>query len=269
MSVFITFEGGDGSGKSTQAEKLHEYLNSQGFDTLMTHEPGGTKYGEMFRHLLLEVKSEVKSKDTDLDARTQVLGFCSARAQLVVEQILPHLSKPNTITISDRYADSTIAYQVYGGEILDLRDEVEKILNFATRNVKPDLTIYLDISPEEGKKRIEGRVKKEEEPHAFGEAQQMSFLANNHYDQKQLKYHQAVRDGYYSLIEREPDRWWIIDANRPIEIIEKEICERILDWLKQKNIFTKTEKPKRLNKTSNDKKEQDPLPIDVYQARLG
>lgn len=269
MSVFITFEGGDGSGKSTQADKLYEYLNSQGFDISMTHEPGGTKYGEMFRHLLLEVKAEVKSKDSDLDARTQVLGFCSARAQLVVEQILPRLNKPNTITISDRYADSTIAYQVYGGEILDLKDEVEKILIFATHNVKPDLTIYLDISPEEGKKRIEGRVKKEEEPHAFGEAQQLSFLGNNHYDQKKLKFHQAVRDGYYSLIEQEPDRWWVIDANRSIEVIHKEICERILDWIKQKDICPKSDKSKRHNKTSDTKNDQDSLLLDLYQTKVG
>lgn len=265
MSVFITFEGGDGSGKSTQANLLCEYLEEQDFDAIMTHEPGGTIYGEMFRHLLLDAKS----KDFTLDVRAQVLGFCSARAQLVAEHILPRLNKLNTITISDRYADSTIAYQVYGGEILDLREDIENILNFATHEIKPDLTIFLDISPEEGKKRTEGRVKQEDELHTFGEERQLSFLENNHFDQKELQFHQAVREGYYSIIEREPDRWWIIDANRPIETIQKEIRERILDWLKQKNICLKTQKPKRENGTSDTQNGQNSLFIDKHQEKVG
>ncbi len=264
MSVFITFEGGDGSGKSTQAELLCKYLEERNFDAIMTHEPGGTIYGEMFRHLLLDSKS----KDISLDIRAEVLGFCSARAQLVSEQILPRLSKPNSVTISDRYADSTIAYQVYGGKILDLREEIDRILNFATQGVKPDLTIFLDITPKAGIKRIEGRVKKGEEPHTFGQEQQLSFLANNHFDQKELQFHQAVREGYYSIIEREPDRWWIIDADRQIETIHKEIRERVLDWLKQKDICIKTQKSKRHNKTSDIKNDQGSLLIDTYQEKV-
>ncbi|MBI3168761.1 MAG: dTMP kinase [Chloroflexi bacterium] len=263
MSVFITFEGGDGSGKSTQAKLLCEYLESNGYDIFMTHEPGGTSYGELFRHLLLDVKS----KDFELDARAQVLGFCSARAQLVSEQIIPRLNKSNTITISDRYADSTIAYQVYGGEILDLKNDVEMILKFATHNVKPNLTVYLDISPEEGKRRIEGRVKKEEEPHAFGEAQQLSFLENNHFDQKKLKFHQAVRDGYASLIESEPDRWWVLDANQPIEIIQNEIQNRMLIWLDQNNISVKTQRTKKQEKASNNSNEQISLPVNSFEEK--
>jgi dTMP kinase len=263
MSVFITFEGGDGSGKSTQAKLLSAFLEEQDFDVLMTHEPGGTTYGELFRHLLLDVKS----KGVEVDIIAQVLGFCSARAQLVAEQILPRLNKPNTITISDRYADSTIAYQVYGGEILDLREDIEKILIIATRGIKPDLTIFLDISPEDGRKRIEGRVKQEEEPHSFGPIQ-LSFLENNDFDQKAIQFHHAVRDGYYSIIQREPHRWWIIDANRSIEVIQKEIQDRIIDWLKQKDIYIKTQKHKKHMKSPEDENAQKSRLLDFFEAKV-
>jgi len=236
MSVFITFEGGDGSGKSTQVKLLIDFLENQGYDALMIHEPGGTIYGEFFRRLLLDVP---KIKKFELDVRTQVLGFCSARAQLMAEQIIPRLRKHNTITLSDRFADSTIAYQVYGGDALNLQTEIEQILNFATFGVKPDVTIFLDIPPEIGEKRREGRIKREEEPHTFVADQQLSFLDSNQFDEKKLTFHRAVRDGYYSLIQRDPKRWWIIDGNRPIEIIQDEIRERVCDWLKLNNIQPK------------------------------
>lgn len=253
MSVFITFEGGDGSGKSTQAELLSKFLEDNDFDVFMTHEPGGTNYGEMFRHLLLETKS----KNYELDVRAQVLGFCSTRAQLVSEHIIPRLNMVNTITISDRFADSTIAYQVYGGEALELKEEVEELLNFATYGIKPNLTIFLDVLPVDGKKRIEGRIKKEEEPHAFGKEKQLTFLEDNDYDKKTLHFHESVRKGYYSLIEQEPIRWSVVDGNRPIDEIQSEIREYILSWLSQKEVHSKTQKNKKNIRPSDPSNEHE------------
>ena len=255
MSAFITFEGGDGSGKSTQARLLYEFLLAQEFDVMMTHEPGGTEYGEMFRHLLLDMKS----KESDIDPRAQVLGFCSARAQLVAEQITPRLKKQNSVVISDRYSDSTIAYQVFGGEMNDFIDAVEGILQFATHGLKPDLTIFLDILPSEGRKRTEGRIKKEEEPHDFRVEQQLSFLDYNHYDQKELKFHEAVREGYMYLINKDPERWWIIDGSDSIDAIQEEIQSRVLTWLKNKEISPKSKSKHQIKPAAPE--EQDLLPL--------
>jgi len=242
VSVLITFEGGDGSGKSTQAKMLFEHLEEKGFDVVLTHEPGGTAFGERCRYLLLEAPRVDKFI---IDPRAQVLGFCTARAQLVAEQIIPRLEKPNTITICDRYADSTIAYQVYGGGLSDRREEVERILSFATRNKKPDLTIYLDITVEEGLKRRQGRVKKEQEPHLFEEHQQLSFLASNHFDEQTMQFHVSVREGYEWLIAREPERFWRISAEAEIEEVAKEIQERIPQWLEAQGLHPKSKRKKR------------------------
>ncbi len=238
MTPFITFEGGDGSGKSTQAKLLFAFLEENEFDVILTHEPGGTNYGEMFRHLILNVKL----KNFELDVRALILGFCSARAQLVSEIIVPRLSKANAITISDRFSDSTIAYQVYGMGALELKQDIENILRFTTHEIKPNLTIFLDISPEDGKRRIEGRIKKEEEPHPYGREKQLTFLGDNDFDNKALHFHESVRKGYYSLIEQEPSRWYVVDGSRSIQVIRNDVCEYVLSWLRQNGVYPSTYK---------------------------
>jgi len=235
-AVLITFEGGDGSGKSTQAKLLNAFLREKGYNVFFTHEPGGTAYGEKIRTILLDAP---KSEGFDLDARAQVLGFCSARAQLVAEKIIPHLKKKNFVVICDRYADSTIAYQVYGGNLLEFREEVEEILSFATRKLKPDLTIFLDVTLEESLRRREGRIKDQEEPHEYFNGQQLTFIDSNHFDEQTKQFHESVKQGYEWLIEKEPSRWMRIDANRPIAVVAEEINAKVLAWLETQNVRPK------------------------------
>jgi dTMP kinase len=250
MSIFISFEGGDGSGKSTQAKLLFEYLQNNDYDVVLTHEPGGTEYGEQCRRLLLDAP---KLKDLRIDKRAEVLGFCSARAQLVADVILPRLKKENTITICDRFADSTIAYQVFGRnlaqkpiidresiEFISFRDEVIGVLKFATHNLKPDLTIYLDISLEEGLHRREGRLKFDHMPYQFSEDQQLSFLESNHFDEQTKQFHIAVREGYEWLIENEPERWWRVNAEQSVETIEGLVIDKVMQFLLIQGVHSKS-----------------------------
>lgn len=140
--MFITFEGSDGSGKTTQIRLAAEWLREQGHEVLLTREPGGTSIGDRVRALLLE-----HSGESAMQPRTELLLFCASRAQLVAEVIRPWLTQGG-IVLCDRYADSTLAYQGYGHG-LDL-PTLRTILDFATASLKPDLTIFLDLDPELG-----------------------------------------------------------------------------------------------------------------------
>jgi len=241
MAMFITFEGGDGSGKSTQTKILYEYLKKQGYEIILTHEPGGTSFGNMCRAILLE---QPKDKKYKVGNRAQVLGFCASRAQLIEEVIMPNKNNDQVIIVCDRFADSTIAYQVYGGDLDEKLDDAEKIIEFATHGIKPDLTIYLDIPIDEGLKRIQGRLKTDDTLHQFGPERQLSFLDSNIFDEQKLQFHKKVREGYeWSIKHDKPERWFRVDANRPLEVIAEEIRGRVMIILAEHKIFPK-------NKTS-------------------
>ena len=139
--MFITFEGPDGSGKTTQSHLLEKYLCKIGRPVLLTREPGGTNIGEIIRRLLLD-KAHKK-----MHARTEALLFNAARAQLIEEAIRPALDA-GTIVLCDRFADSTLAYQGYGHR--QDRGELLRLIEYATGGLAPDLTLYLDLAPEEG-----------------------------------------------------------------------------------------------------------------------
>jgi len=140
--MFITLEGPDGSGKSTQVAPLVEFLRQQGYSVLPTREPGGTVISDQVRNVLLN-----RPENSAMHPRTEILLFLASRAQLVEERIRPALLE-GTIVLCDRYADSTLAYQGYGHGV-DL-DTLRSLLAFATGGLQPDLTILLDVSPEEG-----------------------------------------------------------------------------------------------------------------------
>ena len=144
MSLFITFEGPEGSGKSTQARMLVEWLESLGYRVVSTREPGGTRIGEAVRDVILSVEH------LEMHPRAEALLFSAARAQLVFQVIKPALAK-GAIVVSDRYADSTMAYQGYGHG-LDL-SALKEITKFATDGIVPDITFYLDLPVEEGLRR--------------------------------------------------------------------------------------------------------------------
>ncbi len=199
MTLFITFEGPDGSGKTTQARMLTEYLQSRGLPVLHTREPGGTAISEQIRDVVLS------NRNQSIQHETEALLFSAARAQIVAELIRPALAA-GKIVVCDRYADSTMAYQGYGLG-LDL-DALRAITRFATGGLAPDLTFYIDVPAEVGlARRHRGET--------------------NRLDQKDLAYHAKVRDGFLKMARAEPQRWVVIDGTRSVEQVQRDVRARL------------------------------------------
>jgi dTMP kinase len=204
--MFITFEGSEGCGKTTQMALLAEYLTQQGFPSVTTREPGGTPIGEQVRAILSDLEN------TAMHPRTEILLFQASRAQHVEQIIRPHLAQGDII-LCDRYADSTMAYQGYGYQLVAL-DVLSDIVDFATGGLKPDLTLLLDLEVEEGlRRRAQG-----------GEW--------NRLDAYQLDFYQRVRRGYHEMARAEPRRWVIIDANHTPGRVQADIRRVVLDRLR-------------------------------------
>lgn len=208
MGLFITFEGPEGSGKSTQARMLAQWLADRGLDVLFTREPGGTPIGDRIREILLSPNS------VGLVAEAEVLLFSASRAQLVQEVIRPHLERGG-IVICDRYADSTYAYQGYGRG-LDM-DMLRRITHFATRGLVPDITFLLDIPVREGLHRKQ---------QGDGEDDW------NRMEAEHIAYHERVRQGYLELARRDPKRWVILDGLQPVDTLQALIRDHALERLR-------------------------------------
>ncbi len=203
MSLFITFEGGEGCGKSVQSRALYRRLSQLAIPALLTHEPGGTPFGKKIARWLKW------SEGMDISPLTELLLFNASRSQLVDGVIKPNL-KNGKIVICDRYADSTIAYQSYGRG-LDL-DRVNVINNVATGGLKPDLTILLDMPSEEGLGRKRDR-------------------RQDRFEQEDISFHLRVRGGYLKLAASEPQRWLVIDATQPRGKVGETIWQRVSQLL--------------------------------------
>lgn len=201
-ALFVTFEGPEGCGKTTQVRLLAERLRARGYDVLTTREPGGTRIGDQIRAILLD------PAHTEMVPAAEILLFSAARAQIVHEVILPHLQRGG-IVLCDRFADSTLAYQGYGHG-LDL-DVLRVITTFATAGLTPDVTFYLDIPVAEGLRR----------------KAQAGRAEWNRMEQRELAYHQRVQDGYRRLIAAEPARWVVIDASKSIEEIHLQVVQEV------------------------------------------
>jgi dTMP kinase len=195
--MFITFEGPDGSGKSTQIKLLAERLRAEGRNVLLTREPGGTEIGEQIRAVLHDLKNRA------MHPRAELLLYSAARAQLVEQVIRPYLAAGGLV-LSDRYYDSTLAYQGYGHG-LDLA-ALRQITAFATAGLTPDLTLFLDLDAEVGLRR-----------------RQANAAEWNRLDDYALAFHQRVRAGYYELMQLEPNRWVKLDAARSVEELSAEV----------------------------------------------
>lgn len=183
--MFITLEGPEGSGKTSQMPLLAEYLSDLGYEVLTTREPGGTPISDQIREVLMSMKNQ------EMHPRTEILLFLAARAQLVEQEIKPALQN-GKIVLCDRYGDSTLAYQGYGHG-LDLQI-LRQMLHFATDGIKPDLTLLLDLDVEAGLKR------------------KKSSSEWNRTDAYEVALHKRVRAGYLQLASEEPWRWVKIDA---------------------------------------------------------
>lgn len=201
--IFISFEGSEGSGKTTQIDRLAKHLESAGYEVLVTREPGGTEIGEEIRHLLKHADS-----GNNMCPETELLLFAASRAQLVREVIIPAL-KNNMIVLCDRFLDSTTVYQGVARKIA--KDPVQIINQFAIGNLVPDLTIVLDLPAEVGLARIKKR----------------SASAPDRMEQENVEFYQAVREGYLVLAKSLPDRFVVIDGTAGQEVIEKNIWDVI------------------------------------------
>jgi dTMP kinase len=202
MGLFITFEGPEGSGKTTQIRLLTDWLGEQGREVLPTREPGGTRIGEAIRDVLLN------PTHTEMCAEAEILLFSAARAQLVRQTLQPHLAQGGVV-LCDRFADSTLAYQGYG-RLLDL-NSLRQITLFATGGLIPALTICLDLPVLEGLRRKQGGDQAEW----------------NRMERERLDFQERVRLGYLALAAAEPQRWFVLDARRGIEVIQAEIRQRV------------------------------------------
>src|SRR5688500_5171936 len=209
--MFITLEGPERSGKTSHLPYLVEYLREKGHVVFPTREPGGTSIGEQIREVIHDLKN------VEMHPRTETLLYQAARAQIVEQVIQPRL-KAGAIVISDRYYDSTIAYQGYGHQ-QDL-EQVRALVKYATGGLIPDLTVLLDVDVEEGLRR----KKKENEW--------------NRLDAYTVEFHQRVRAGYSEMVKQEPNRWIVVNARQDWEAVQEELRIVILGRLKTKSKST-------------------------------
>lgn len=215
--MFITLEGPDGAGKTTQAALLVERLSAEGHDVVALREPGGTDLGAVVREVL------VRRNWTPIDARAEALLFAACRAQLVGEVIRPALEH-GTIVVADRFADSTRAYQGAGRGLPAA--ELESLIAFATGGIAPDLTLLLDVPIDVGRSRLEPPptepVARSASEHGASNGQDAGE-GWNRFEDEAIAFHERVRSAYLALATREPERWVILDARQPPARVEAAI----------------------------------------------
>ena len=206
--MFITLEGPEGSGKSSQLPVLAEWLRDQGYQVYTTREPGGTLIGDQIRNVLHDLEN------TAMHPRTEILLYLASRAQHVEEIIRPMLEK-GVIVLCDRYADSTMAYQGYGHGVNLI--ELKQLLDFSTGGLYPDLTLLLDLDVAVGLERRK---------HSGGEW--------NRLDAYTVAFHKRVREGYLTLAADAPQRWRMVDADQPFEDVQKSLRQTLKTVLDNK-----------------------------------
>jgi dTMP kinase len=202
--LFITLEGPEGSGKTSHLPHLVEFLRERGLTVFPTREPGGTSIGEQIREVIHDLKN------VEMHPRTETLLYQAARAQIVEQVFKPRLAD-GEIVISDRYYDSTIAYQGYGHQ-QDL-EQIRALVKYATGGLVPDLTVLLDVDVEEGLRR----KKKDNEW--------------NRLDAYTVEFHKRVRAGYLEMVNAEPDRWVVVDAGQAWQKVQDQLRERIMEYV--------------------------------------
>lgn len=207
--LFITFEGPDGAGKTTQIQRLGQALEAQGYRILMTREPGGTRISDHIRSLLLDPNNQ------EMADQAEVLLYAAARAQHVHERIIPAL-EAGSIVLCDRFIDASMAYQAYGLGID--HHKVRMINDFASSSLVPNRTYMLDISIDTSIQRLEARSREQDQ-------------TLDRIEQKEMAYHQRVREGFLQIARENPDRVMLVNADREPDIISADIhadCIRLL-----------------------------------------
>lgn len=207
--LFITFEGGEGAGKTTVVQQLAQLLQQEGHDVLITREPGGIRIAEQIRNIILH------PGHTEMDARTETLLYAAARRQHLVEKILPALNA-GKIVLCDRFIDSSLAYQGHARGIGI--DEVLTINHFATGGMMPDVTLFLDVAPEIGLKRIYKNNEREK----------------NRLDLETRQFHEKVYEGYKQVLKRFPERIKRVDATLPFSRVLDDVFSIVQHYVNEK-----------------------------------
>ncbi|MBN1365725.1 MAG: dTMP kinase [Syntrophaceae bacterium] len=216
MKKFITFEGIEGSGKSTQIKLVAEYLTKNNVKLIVTQEPAGTEIGRKIGEILFN------REHSHLCAETEVLLFCAARAQHVREVIMPAL-KQDKLVMCDRFSDATFVYQG-AGRGLDL-EFIKLINNYSSMLVKPDMTLLFDLPVEIGLQRAEKRNGSLTKP-----------SATDRFERENVDFHRRIREGYLDISRREPQRFRLIDANRNVDVIQKDVRRFVDDFIVETQI---------------------------------
>ncbi|KGI83907.1 MULTISPECIES: dTMP kinase [Exiguobacterium] len=208
--MFITVEGPDGSGKTTQLQLLVQSLTEQGYEVVVTREPGGTKVGNSIREVLLSPEHD------EMTPRVEMMLYAASRAQNIDQVIRPALHR-GAVVVCDRFVDASIAYQGYGlqydlSQILSLND-------WATAGIKPDLTFLFDLTPDQASHRMKDR----------GQLDRI--------ESRDESFHQRVYEGFQILLEQHPERMVRIDANASIETIQDEVLDITLERLKERGVM--------------------------------
>ena len=219
MGLFITFEGPEGSGKSTQSRRLYERLSAAGYPVILTREPGGTPISDLIRRILLDLRN------AEMDPTTETFLFSAARAQHVAERIRPYL-KLGGIVVCDRFADSMLAYQGFGSG-RDL-DELRTLTRIATGGLRPDITFYLDLPAEEGLERKHKAAQRSTSVSPLSpKTPAAEPLEWNRLDARDLAYHERVREGFHALVQLEPERWRVLDAHLAMDELSEQIWQSV------------------------------------------
>lgn len=209
LGKFITFEGGEGTGKSTQIKLLADFLRLKNKDVILTKEPGGTDIGLELRRILIE------GEISKLDAEAEALLFFADRRIHMVKKVWPAMENGNWV-LSDRFADSTMAYQYYAYDKRLSKEDINYLYSFAVGNFKPDLTIVLDIDPKIGLAR------------SFKKAETMLNKETRN-ENRELIWHENLRKGYLEIAKAEPERCVVLDANKSIEDLHSDIVKAVAD----------------------------------------
>lgn len=217
--AFITFEGIDGCGKSTQLRMLAGELRVRGLPVIATREPGGTSLGQKLRAALLDVKEEV-------DPLTELLVFAADRAQHVRKHLLPALQR-NQIVLSDRYADATVAYQGAGRGFKP--ELIEEIVQLATGGLKPDLTLLFDLSVADAAIRTRKRVQSKR---------------TDRLDVENEDFHTRVRNAYVEIAKAEPDRFRVIDARGSVDETQRRVMDIVIPFLEERGLLRQEQSAK-------------------------
>jgi dTMP kinase len=216
LSLFLSIEGGDGAGKSTQAELVMIRLKASGVDALLVHEPGGTDFGEQVRRLV--------KGDVERCPMSELFLFEAARAQLVQDVIRPAL-EAGRVVVTDRYADSSLAYQGFGRG-LDLAD-VHALNHAATGGLMPDATVLLDISPEQALARVDG---------SDGSEGRSDDPEQARFEQEPIEFHRRVTEGFRALASAEPGRWFVVGASATPDAVAEKVWSIVSNLLVLRNI---------------------------------